>query len=42
MGLEKDETELTAEVQKIFDELVADGTMSELSQKWFGYDAYAK
>ena len=42
IGLEKDETQLIAEVQKIYDGLVADGTMSELSMKWFGYDAYAK
>jgi len=42
IGVKKDETELTAEVQKIYEGLVADGTMSELSMKWFGYDAYAK
>jgi polar amino acid transport system substrate-binding protein len=42
IGVKKTETELTTEVQKIFDGLVADGTMSQLSMKWFGYDAYAK
>lgn len=42
IALEKDETELKTEVQKIYDGLVADGTMSQLSIKWFGYDAYAK
>lgn len=42
IGVSKTKTDLTAEVQKIYDGLVADGTMSELSKKWFGYDAYAK
>lgn len=42
IGIEKDEAELTAEIQKVYDGLVADGTMSELSMKWFGYDAYTK
>lgn len=42
IGLEKEDAALTAEVQKIYDGLVADGTMSKLSNKWFGYDAYAK
>ena len=42
MALEMDETQMTTDIQKIYDGLVADGTMSELSMKWFGYDAYAK
>ncbi|MHC1721550.1 MAG: basic amino acid ABC transporter substrate-binding protein [Clostridiaceae bacterium] len=42
IGLEKEDAALTAEVQKIYDGLVADGTMSKISVKWFGYDAYAK
>jgi polar amino acid transport system substrate-binding protein len=42
IAVEKDETELTTELQKIYDGLVADGTMTQLSMKWFGYDAYAK
>jgi len=42
IGLEKEDAALTAEVQKIYDGLVADGTMSKISIKWFGYDAYAK
>jgi len=42
IGINKDATQLTAEVQKIYEGLVADGTMSQLSNKWFGYDAYAK
>jgi polar amino acid transport system substrate-binding protein len=42
IGLEKSDAALTTEVQKIYDGLVADGTMSKISMKWFGYDAYAK
>jgi len=42
IGLEKSDAALTTEVQKIYDGLVADGTMSKISIKWFGYDAYAK
>lgn len=34
------ENELQEEVQKIIDEMIKDGTMSKISEKWFGEDIY--
>lgn len=42
IGFKKEDKELRAAVQKALDELKADGTLSQLSQKWFGFDAYTK
>lgn len=42
IGFKKEDKELRAAVQKALDELKADGTMSKLSVKWFGFDAYTK
>lgn len=40
IGFRKDELELKNEVQKAINELIEDGVMSQLSEKWFGYDFY--
>lgn len=40
IGYRKEDVELKDAVQKALDELKNDGTLSELSVKWFGYDAY--
>ncbi|HEY5523870.1 MAG TPA: ABC transporter substrate-binding protein [Clostridium sp.] len=42
IGFKKQDKELQAAVQKALNELKADGTLSKLSQKWFGFDAYKK
>ncbi|MBU3112426.1 ABC transporter substrate-binding protein [Clostridium lacusfryxellense] len=42
IGFKKQDKELQVAVQKAIDELKADGTLSKLSQKWFGFDAYKK
>jgi polar amino acid transport system substrate-binding protein len=42
IGFKKEDKELKAAIQKVLDELKADGTLSKLSQKWFGFDAYTK
>lgn len=42
IGFKKDDVELKAEIQKALDELKADGTLSKLSETWFGFDAYKK
>ena len=42
IGFKKQDKELRVAVQKALDELKADGTLSKLSQKWFGFDAYKK
>jgi polar amino acid transport system substrate-binding protein len=42
IGFKKEDKELKIAVQKALDELKADGTLSKLSQKWFGFDAYKK
>ena len=34
----KDNTALRDEVQKAFDEIVADGTAKKISEEWFGAD----
>ncbi|WP_061995767.1 ABC transporter substrate-binding protein [Clostridium sp. ATCC 25772] len=39
-GFRKEDTDLKDQVQKALDELKADGTLSKLSEKWFGYDFY--
>jgi ABC-type amino acid transport/signal transduction systems, periplasmic component/domain len=36
----KDDTDLRDGYQKAMDELKKDGTLSKLSEKWFGYDIY--
>lgn len=40
IGFRKEDTELKDAVQKAFDELKADGTLSKISMKWFGTDVY--
>lgn len=40
IGIKKDNTELITTFDKIIEELKKDGTMSKLSLKWFGFDAY--
>jgi polar amino acid transport system substrate-binding protein len=42
IGFKKEDKELKVAIQKALDELKADGTLSKLSQKWFGFDAYKK
>ncbi|MEK6266768.1 MAG: ABC transporter substrate-binding protein [Clostridium sp.] len=42
IGFKKEDNELRVEVQKALDELKADGTLSKLSVKWFGFDSYKK
>ena len=38
IGFRKDEIELRDQVQKVFDEIVADGTAKKISEKWFKTD----
>ena len=38
VGFLKGNTALRDEVQKVMDEMAADGTMAKISQKWFGAD----
>jgi polar amino acid transport system substrate-binding protein len=40
IGFKKEDTELKDAVQKAFNDLKADGTLSEISNKWFGTDIY--
>ncbi|WP_461207660.1 ABC transporter substrate-binding protein [Clostridium sp. DL1XJH146] len=40
IGLRQEDVELTEAFNTAIKELTEDGTMSELSIKWFGYDAY--
>ena len=40
IGIKKEDKELKDALQKALDELKADGTLSKLSMKWFGYDIY--
>jgi len=42
IGFKKKDVELKAAIQKAINELKADGTLSKLSVKWFGFDAYKK
>jgi ABC-type amino acid transport substrate-binding protein len=37
VGLPKDDTEMKPKVDKIIEELKADGTLEKLNQKWFGF-----
>jgi len=42
IGFKKKDVELKVAIQKALNELKADGTLSKLSIKWFGFDAYKK
>jgi polar amino acid transport system substrate-binding protein len=42
IGFRKDDTALISAVQKAIDELKADGTLSQISLKWFKTDYYKK
>lgn len=42
IGFRKDDTALISAVQKAIDELKADGTLSQISMKWFKSDYYKK
>ncbi len=38
VGISKDKVKLRDEVQKVFDEMVADGTAKKISEEWFQAD----
>ena len=38
IGFRKDNTELCDRVQKVFDEMIKDGTAKKISEQWFGAD----
>lgn len=40
IGFRKEDTDLRDKVQKALDDLKKEGTLSKLSEKWFGYDIY--
>jgi len=40
IGVRKEDQKLKAAIQKALDDLKADGTLTKLSNKWFGYDIY--
>lgn len=40
LAFRKDDTQLQQEVNKILKNLKEDGTLSKISEKWFGFDAY--
>ena len=42
IGFRKDDQKLRDEVQKVLDEMKADGTMARISEKWFGKDITKK
>ena len=42
LAFRKDNTELRNKVQKVFDEMVTDGTASKISEQWFGADLIKK
>ena len=42
IAFRKDDTELRDKVQKVFDEMVKDGTAGKISQQWFGADLIKK
>lgn len=42
LGFKKEDKELNAAVQKAINDLKADGTLSNISKKWFGVDIYNK
>jgi octopine/nopaline transport system substrate-binding protein len=39
IGVKKGRTELLSELNRVLDEMSADGSLSDLATKWFGYDA---
>ena len=42
IGFKKGNEELREAVQKVFDEMIEDGTAAEISEKWFGKDIVVK
>ena len=42
IAFRKEDSELRDKVQKVFDEMVADGTASKISEQWFGADLLKK
>ena len=42
IAFRKDDTELRDKVQKVFDEMVKDGSAAKVSEKWFGSDLLKK
>ena len=42
IAFRKDDTELRNKVQKVFDEMIADGTAGKISEQWFGADLIKK
>jgi polar amino acid transport system substrate-binding protein len=42
IGFRKDDQSLHDEIQKVLDEMKADGTMSRISEKWFDKDINKK
>ena len=42
IGFKKGNDELREAVQKVFDEMIEDGTAAEISEKWFGKDIVVK
>ena len=42
IGFAKENQALRDEVQKVLDEMKADGTMAKISEKWFGKDITKK
>ena len=42
VGFKKGNTEIKNEVQKYIDEMKADGTMTQISEKWFGKDVVSR
>ena len=42
IGFAKDNQQLRDEVQKVLNEMKADGTMAKISEKWFGKDITKK
>ena len=42
LGMRKDDNEFVDAWNKAYDEVVSDGTASEISKKWFGEDIIVK
>ncbi|MBR3747315.1 MAG: transporter substrate-binding domain-containing protein, partial [Selenomonadaceae bacterium] len=42
IAFRKDDTELCGKVQKVFDEMVKDGTAAKISEQWFKADLLKK
>jgi polar amino acid transport system substrate-binding protein len=38
VAVDKGDPEFTAKIKEVFEQLKADGTMTELSVKWYGVD----